>query len=105
MALVTEVEEIPIEEQGPLFSINASIVTTPTRGRLYVDGNYIGRTPFTGVISSDNEQATLTVRKTDFETTRFSISMLEGDLAQQVDLRPSNPFGRTGTMGGRRSRP
>ncbi|MBN1944084.1 MAG: protein kinase [Bradymonadales bacterium] len=102
---LTEQPEEPEEPEIPVYTVNVNIATTPANSRLYVDDNYVGRTPYAGPISSTNTEAVVTLRKTDYETVRFNVPMQGAAYQQVFDLRPVNPFRRTYRMGGRSRQP
>ena len=85
----------------PVRTVALTLTTNPAGVRVYVEGVYVGRSPLEYTISSAADSVEIMLRKTDFDTHRFQLTMLEPIAQQQVTLNPTNPFGRTSTMGGR----
>ena len=90
-----------VEEEAPptVYAIEVNITSQPDGCRVVLDGETLGRTPFSETIESEDDEITLSIRKTDFETERITISMTDGDVEESVELRARNPFGQTQTLG------
>jgi serine/threonine-protein kinase len=94
-----------VVDEGPtVYSITLDLESDPTRCRVVMNGEVIGRTPFNGVIESEDERVRITLRKSNFEPLRVTVPMTEGDYATAVRLEPRNPFGQTGTLADQRRR-
>ena len=89
------------ETQRPVRNVALTLTTNPRGVRVYVDGQFVGRSPVEHTLSSSDESVEIMLRKTDFDTYRLVVSMLEPVAQHHVTLNPTNPFGHTSTMGGR----
>ena len=89
------------ESELPVRTVALTLTTNPRGVRVYIEGEYVGRSPLEHTVSSSAESVEIMLRKTDFDTIRLELPMLEPMVQRHVTLNPTNPFGRTSTMGGR----
>jgi hypothetical protein len=83
----------------PVFQVHLRVNSEPAGARVMLDRTLLGRTPFEGVIESPAATVTISLRKTDYETERFTVSMSAGgEFARTVELQLSNPFGQTAPL-------
>ena len=65
------------------------LTSQPSRVRVYVEGEQVGRTPFDESINfpPDTENVEVMLRKTDHETRRFTVSRGAGTVERHIRMR------------------
>ena len=95
--LIEETEAAPTDYRAMLY-----LNSDPRGARIFWNGEQLGRTPFEGEIISADPIINLALRRRRHETSRISVSLLEGgEIREFVRLEPENqhPFGHTDRIG------
>ena len=77
-----EPEPAPAEQQ-----LRLVLTSDPSRVRVYVDGEQVGRTPLDEGLTLDSETVEVTLRKTDYRTERFTVTVSDGQVERHVRMR------------------
>ncbi len=86
---------------APRYRVRLRVRTNPSGVRVYINDEYVGRTPLDRVIEREEESVTMRLEKTDFREERITVSTLDPLFDREFELDPENPFGRTSILGGR----
>ena len=73
------------------------LTSDPSRVRVYVDGEQVGRTPLDEGLTFDSETVEVTLRKTDYRTERFTVNVADGQVERHVRMRRERSERDTGS--------
>ena len=88
-----ELHATPDNEEPPQTAPPASnelrltLTSHPSRVRVYVDGQSVGRTPLDELVQVGGQTVEVTLRKTDYRTARFEIPVSDGLFERDVRMR------------------
>ena len=81
-----EVEQLDVAS-AVATGVRFNLTSDPSRVRIYIDGEQVGRTPFDETHTFDNETVEVTLRKTDYHTARYTVTVSDGVFERHVRLR------------------
>ena len=99
-ALTADLAEL--EAPPPLiYRVYVRLYSQPSRARVYLNDERIGRTPFLSRVESAEPRITLMVSKRDHRAQNIRVDMTRGEVEFNVELERRHPFGQIDSLGDR----
>ena len=67
--------------------LHIALTSDPSRARVYVEGEQIGRTPIDELLHIESATVEIMLRKTDYGTERYTVTVTEGAFERHIRMR------------------